>query len=79
MFTQAATIDSAGRLTLPKPILEALGVEQAHETEVVIELTEMGVVIKLKNAPITERLAAMNLPVDRWEQMEEEIEAERVK
>ena len=78
MFTQTITIDRAGRITLPKQILDALGVYP--EAEVVIELMETGVVIKPKHliTPITERIAAMNLPVAEWDQMEQEIEAGRL-
>ena len=78
MFTQTITIDRAGRITLPKQILDALGVRP--EAEVVIELTETGLVIKPKHliTPITERIAAMNLPVADWDQMEQEIEAGRL-
>ena len=74
MFTQTITIDRAGRITLPKQILDALGVQP--EAEVVIELMETGVVIKPKHpiTPITERIAAMNLPIADWDQMEQEIE-----
>lgn len=78
MFTQTITIDRAGRITLPKQILDALGVHP--ETEVVIELMETGLVIKPKHpiTPITERIAAMNLPVAAWDQMEQEIETGRL-
>lgn len=80
MFAQTITIDQAGRITLPEPILNALGAPASGELEVVIELTEMGVIIKPKHpvAPITERIAAMGLPVADWEQMEDEIEAGRM-
>lgn len=78
MFTQTITIDRAGRITLPRQILDALGVHP--ETEVVIELMETGLVIKPKHpiTPITERIAAMDLPVAAWDQMEQEIEAGRL-
>jgi len=74
MFAQTITIDQLGRITLPKQILDALGVQP--ETEVVIELADKEVVIKPKQpfTPITERIATMNLPVADWEQMEREIE-----
>jgi bifunctional DNA-binding transcriptional regulator/antitoxin component of YhaV-PrlF toxin-antitoxin module len=78
MFAQTITIDQAGRIALPRQILEALGVQP--ETELIIELKDIGAVIKPKYpvAPITERIAAMNLPVDNWEVMEQEIEAGRL-
>jgi bifunctional DNA-binding transcriptional regulator/antitoxin component of YhaV-PrlF toxin-antitoxin module len=78
MFAQTITIDRTGCITLPKQILDALGVHPM--AEVVIELTERGVVIRPQHpiASITERIAAMNLPVAGWEQMEQEIEAGRL-
>jgi len=77
MFAQTVPIDQGGRITLPQQILEALGVQP--EAEVVIALTETGVVLKPKYAvtPITDRLAAMNPPVSDWEQMEQEMEVGR--
>ena len=79
MFSQTVPIDHAGRITLPKQILDALGLPP--ETEVIIELTETGAVIKSRcfATPITERIAAMGLPVSDWDQMEQEIEAGRLK
>ncbi len=78
MFTQTITIDRHGRITLPKRILDALGMQP--ETEVIIELADKEIVIKPKqpDTPITKRIAAMNLPVAEWEQMEREIEAGRL-
>lgn len=78
MFTQTTTIDQAGRITLPKQVLDALGLRP--EAEVVIELTETGVIIKPKRpiTPITERIATVGLPVAYWDQMEQEIEAGRL-
>jgi AbrB family looped-hinge helix DNA binding protein len=70
MFAQTTTIDKAGRIILPKQILDALGLHP--EAEVVIELTETGAMIKPKRpiTTITERIAAMDLPVADWDQME---------
>jgi len=78
MFAQTITIDQAGCITLPRQILDALGV--LPQTELVIELKDIGAVIKPKYpaAPITARIAAMNLPVADWEVMEKEIEAGRL-
>jgi AbrB family looped-hinge helix DNA binding protein len=78
MLAQTITIDQAGRITLPKQILDALKLQP--ETELVIEVIETGIVIRPKHlaAPLTERIAAMNLPVANWEQMEREIEAGRL-
>lgn len=79
MFEQTITIDSRGRIILPEQILNAIGVQSKQETEVVVELTEAGILIKPKfqPTPITERIAAMNLPVADWVEMEKEIEAGR--
>jgi AbrB family looped-hinge helix DNA binding protein len=69
MSIQTVTIDQAGRITLPKQILDALGIHP--EAEVIIELVETGVVIKPKHppiTPITERIATMGLPVADWDQ-----------
>lgn len=79
MFAQTITIDQAGRITLPLQILNALGVQP--DAELVIELKDASAVIKPKYpaTPITERIAAMNLPVSDWEVMEKEIEAGRLK
>jgi bifunctional DNA-binding transcriptional regulator/antitoxin component of YhaV-PrlF toxin-antitoxin module len=69
-------IDHEGRITLPKQVLDALGVQP--EGEVVLEWTEMGVMIRPKQhrTPITDPIATMNLPTGEWTQMEEEIEFE---
>jgi bifunctional DNA-binding transcriptional regulator/antitoxin component of YhaV-PrlF toxin-antitoxin module len=74
MLAETVKIDRSGRIMLPKPILAASGI--APEAEVVVELTEIGIVIKPKQpgAPITSRIAGMDLPVADWEQMEREIE-----
>ena len=78
MFTHTTTIDQAGRIILPKQILDALRLHPKEE--VVIELTETGIVIKPKRpiTPITEPIAAMGLPVADWDQMEREIEGGRL-
>lgn len=80
MFSQTTTIDRNGRITLPQPILAALGVHTLSKAEVTVELTEIGVVIKSKRSvtPLTDRIAAMGLPVADWTQMEQEIEAGRL-
>jgi len=78
MSPQTVVIDHAGRITLPKSALDALGV--CPDEEVTLLLTDVGLVTKPKRAatPITERIAAMNLPVTDWETMEQEIEAGRL-
>ncbi len=77
MLSQTSTIDKNGRVTLPKPMLDALGI--ASDSAVVIELTDVGIVIKSTNLTpsITQRIADMNLPVADWEEMEQEIDAGR--
>jgi AbrB family looped-hinge helix DNA binding protein len=77
MLSQMSTIDKNGRVALPKPMLDALGI--ASDSEVVIELTDVGIVIKSTNLTpsITQRIADMNLPVADWEEMEQEIDAGR--
>ena len=70
-------VDKQGKLTLPKHALDALGVEK--EAELVMELTDSGILLTFKKSlpPLTEQIAAMNLPVSSWEQMETETEAGR--
>ena len=77
MLSQMSTIDKNGRVVLPKPMLDALGI--ASDSEVVIELTDAGIVIKSTNRTpsITQRIADMNLPVADWGAMEQEIDAGR--
>ena len=77
MLSQMSTIDRNGRVALPKPMLDALGI--TSDSEVVIELTDAGIVIKSSNLipSITQRIAGMNLPVADWEEMEQEIDAGR--
>lgn len=72
------TVDRQGRVKLPRQILDALGVQ--NETEIVIEITASGALIKPRQTltPITEKIAAMNLPAADWEQMEQEIEEGRL-
>ena len=79
-MAETVVIDPAGRVTLPPRALDALGAQRAHEAEVVIELTDAGVVLKPKQSlsPITERIALMNLPTADWPQMEQDIEAGRL-
>ncbi|MEA3339096.1 MAG: hypothetical protein U9R15_03935 [Chloroflexota bacterium] len=76
MFAQRATIDQDGRITLPQQILGVLGMSTPRETKVVIEVTNVGVVIKPERltTPITARIAAMHLPVADWNQTKQEIE-----
>ena len=77
MLSQMSTIDKKVRVALPKPMLDALGIES--DSEVVIELTDIGIVIKSNHLTpsITQRIADMNLPVADWDEMEREIDAGR--
>jgi len=77
MLSQMSTIDKNGRVAIPKPMLDALGI--TSDSEVVIELTDAGIVIKSTNLTpsITQRIADMNLPVADWDEMEQEIDAGR--
>lgn len=70
-------VDKQGKLTLPKDVLDALGVEK--EAELVMELTNDGVLLSFKKTlpPLTEQIAVMNLPVASWDQIETETEAGR--
>jgi AbrB family looped-hinge helix DNA binding protein len=80
MFTQMVMIDNAGRITLPKKILQTLKI--APKTEVILEVTDQKEILikpKKKSLSITEKIAAMNLPVSNWLEMEKEIEAGRMK
>ena len=80
MRTLTVTVDRSGCMTLPEQVLEVLGLQALQEGEVIIELTDKAVVIRPKHpvTPITEGIAAMNLSVDEWDQMEKEINAERM-
>ncbi|HEU5012100.1 MAG TPA: AbrB/MazE/SpoVT family DNA-binding domain-containing protein [Roseiflexaceae bacterium] len=77
-MSQISTVDTQGRVLLPKPMLEALGI--ASESEVVVELSDGSIVIKSKDyvPAITQRIANMKLPVSDWEHMEQEIDAGRL-
>jgi bifunctional DNA-binding transcriptional regulator/antitoxin component of YhaV-PrlF toxin-antitoxin module len=79
MFTQMVMIDNAGRITLPKKILQALKI--APKTVVILEVTDKEEILikpKKTSLSITEKIAAMNLPVANWLEMEQEIEAGRM-
>lgn len=77
-MSQISTVDTQGRVLLPKPMLEALGI--VSESEVIVNLTDAGIVItsKARVPTITERIANMQLPVADWKQMEHEIDAGRL-
>ncbi|HEX9972754.1 MAG TPA: AbrB/MazE/SpoVT family DNA-binding domain-containing protein, partial [bacterium] len=69
----------AGRITLPKKILQTFGI--MPRSEVILEVTDKEILIKPKKpvVSITEKIASMNLPVSSWLEMEQEIEAGRIK
>jgi len=78
MFTQMVIIDSAGRITLPKKILQTLKI--APKSEVILEVTDKDELLikpKKTSLSITKKIASMNLPVSNWLEMEQEIEAGR--
>lgn len=74
------TIDQKGRIKLPWQLIESLGMKT--DTELIVEMTESGLLLKPKSSPtstpLTDQLSAMNLPVADWEQMEQEVEAGRL-
>lgn len=77
MSSQTITVDEAGRIKLPQQVLDALGVQP--DQEIILEWTERGIILKPKQSltPITDQIAAMDLPVSDWNGMEREIEAGR--
>lgn len=78
MLQQTTVVDRAGRIVLPKPVLDALGMHPGEK--VTLYVTDEGVMIKPGQAavPVTERIAAMDLPVADWETMELETELGRL-
>jgi AbrB family looped-hinge helix DNA binding protein len=78
MTTQTTRIDRAGRVTLPREVLDAVGI--APNAEVTIETTAAGIVIRPAQPlpPITARIAALDGPVSAWATMEREIEDGRL-
>ncbi len=77
-MNQTIRTDRTGRVTLPATVLTALGI--GPDTEVTIEITAAGILIRPVSTlpPITRRIAAMDLPVANWEDMEREIERGRL-
>ena len=73
-----AHIDGAGRVTLPTTVLEALGIGPDHDVR--IEVTKDGILLRpeRQQLTITERIAAMNLPVREWGTMKREIKDGRL-
>jgi len=79
MYKEKQKIDKKGRLKLPKKILDLLGIQP--ETDVIIELTESGILIKPQHEKmtITKRIGEMELPAGEWKQIEKEIIEEHLK
>lgn len=78
MLTKISKIDKQGRIALPKRMRDVFGL--APETDVILSLTETGIVIKPKllKTPITHRIAEMDLPVADWPSIEKQIEEEHL-
>lgn len=79
MFLEKVVIDTKGRLTLPHTMLTALGLSLSQPSEIIVELTNTGIVIRPVDSatPLTDAIATMDLPVADWDVMEQEIEAGR--
>jgi AbrB family looped-hinge helix DNA binding protein len=78
MTTQTARIDRSGRISLPKPVRDFLRLKPG--SQVIIEVRGKEVMLRAEEGvtSITNRIAALALPVGDWEQMEREIEAGRL-
>ncbi len=74
-MSEMVKIDKLGRLLIPKKIRESWGI--AGDMKAILEKKGDSIMItpahrKVKD--ISKRIAAMNLPIDEWEKVEEEIE-----
>ena len=70
-----AKIDKFGRISIPVKMREALCLNES--TAVYIENRDDGIIIRLihtKTPDATRKISKMNLPIDDWETMEQEIE-----
>jgi AbrB family looped-hinge helix DNA binding protein len=78
MTTQTARLDRSGRISLPKPVRDFLRLKPG--SQVIIEMRGKEVMLRAEEGvtSITNRIAALALPVSDWEQMEREIEAGRL-
>ena len=78
MTTQTARLDRSGRISLPKPVRDFLHLKLG--SQVIIEMRGKEVMLRAEEGvtSITNRIAAVALPVGDWEQMEREIEAGRL-
>ena len=76
-MNQTIRTDRTGRVTLPATVLTALGI--GPDAEVTIEITAADILIRpVSTLPqITRRIAAMDLPVADWGEMEREIQSGR--
>jgi len=76
MLAQTVKVDRSGRVVLPKSIRDRLKIGPG--SEVVIEVKDKEVTLRRqeqeRTTAITERIAALRLPIGDWEQMEREIE-----
>ena len=78
MTTQTARLDRSGRISLPKPVRDFLRLKPG--SQVIIEVRGKEVTLRAEESvtSITNRIAALALPVSDWEQMERETEAGRL-
>jgi len=80
MLAQTVKVDRSARVVLFKSIRDRLKIGPG--SEVVIEVKDKEVTLRRqeqeRTTAITERIAALRLPVGDWEQMEREIEAGRL-
>ena len=78
MTTQTARLDRSGRISLPNPVRDFLRLKPG--SQVIIEMRGEEVMLRAEEGvtSITNRIAALALPVGDWEQMEREIEAGRL-
>jgi AbrB family looped-hinge helix DNA binding protein len=78
MTPQTARLDRSGRISLPKPVRDFLRLKPG--SQVIIEMRGKEVMLRAEEGvtSITNRIAALALPVSDWEQMEREIEAGRL-
>ena len=71
---EIANIDKFGRIVIPKSMRDMLGLEKSGT--VFIEDRDNELIIKpvhKKSSDTIRKIAAMNLPVEDWETMEQEI------
>ena len=66
-------VDEAGCIRLPETVLAGLGI--TPRSHVLVEVGPQGALIKPKDSktPLTDYISSLNLPVDDWDRMKEEI------